>query len=88
MIVEIKYFPLRGSVFIVGGLWIAIMEGALTERTYHHVAFKIHEKDYEMYVRRIEKLNLDIKKGVQGSKVKDVPFIFMTIDNHMFLMAF
>ncbi len=34
--------------FLVGGLWIAVMEGEpVPVRSYNHVAFKIDDADYE-----------------------------------------
>lgn len=41
----------RERFFLVGDLWIAIMEGeALAERTYNHIAFKISNQDYDIYL--------------------------------------
>ena len=33
------------------------------EKSYNHIAFKIDESDYEMYLKRIENLGLEIKAG-------------------------
>lgn len=39
------------------------MEGEKIEKSYNHIAFKIDESDYEMYLKRIENLGLEIKVG-------------------------
>ena len=37
--------------FIIGGTWIAIMEGEpLSERSYNHVAFKVSDSEFDEYV--------------------------------------
>ena len=41
--------------FLIGELWIAIMEGdAVLERTYNHIAFKISEEEFDLYEKRIK----------------------------------
>ena len=40
----------REKFFLIGGQWIAIMEGdSLSERTYNRVAFKISEEEFDVY---------------------------------------
>ncbi|MEM7778106.1 MAG: FosX/FosE/FosI family fosfomycin resistance thiol transferase, partial [Pseudomonadota bacterium] len=41
----------RERFFDLAGIWIATMEGEpLPARTYNHVAFKISEDDFDLYV--------------------------------------
>src|SRR3954463_5309701 len=64
----------RERFYLVGGkpgnagspppIWIAAMQGEpLSERTYNHVAFKITESDYELYLERVRKLGLELREG-------------------------
>lgn len=48
--------------FVVGDLWVAIMQGAaLCERTYNHVAFKVEDADFDARVAKIEAMGLDLR---------------------------
>ena len=75
----------RERFFLVGGLWIAVMEGeSLPTRTYNHVAFKVPEADLPSYLSRIERLGLDVREsrtrvGGEGSSI-----YFHDYDNHLF----
>ncbi len=44
----------KEKLFLINGLWIAIMEGQpLRDKTYNHGAFKIVAKNYEEYLARV-----------------------------------
>ena len=43
----------KEKFFLIDDLWIAVMEGEEVEKSYNHIAFKIDESDYEMYLERI-----------------------------------
>jgi len=54
--------------FLVGDdadpIWIATMEGdPLPMKTYNHVAFKISESDYELYLGRVRTMGLELVVG-------------------------
>ncbi|MEZ0169228.1 FosX/FosE/FosI family fosfomycin resistance thiol transferase [Microvirga sp. TS319] len=50
----------REKFFIVGGQWIAVMEGeSLPSRSYNHIAFKIPATAIGDYRARIERLGLE-----------------------------
>lgn len=52
----------REKFFDLAGLWIAIMEGPeLPGRTYNHIAFKIRDEDFDMYLARIAAAGLDFE---------------------------
>ena len=47
---------------MIGDIWICIMEGdSLDERSYNHIAFKINESDYDIYLERIKSLGVVIR---------------------------
>ncbi|GGC92930.1 FosX/FosE/FosI family fosfomycin resistance hydrolase [Enterococcus wangshanyuanii] len=75
----------REKFFLIGDLWIAIMEGeSLPTRTYDHIAFKIEEGEYELYLERIERLGLDIRKGRTRVEGEANSIYFYDFDNHLF----
>jgi catechol 2,3-dioxygenase-like lactoylglutathione lyase family enzyme len=52
----------REKFFLVGGVWIAAMEGEpVAQRTYDHIAFKIPDSAFDACLARIESLGLEIK---------------------------
>jgi fosfomycin resistance protein FosX len=54
----------REKFFILGGIWIAAMEGApLTERTYSHVAFAVSDADLPVFAARLTTLGVEIVSG-------------------------
>ncbi|MBC2193884.1 FosX/FosE/FosI family fosfomycin resistance hydrolase [Listeria booriae] len=75
----------REKFFLIGDLWIAIMEGeSLPSRTYNHIAFKIENGAYEMYLERIERLGLEVKDGRARVDGEARSIYFYDFDNHLF----
>ncbi|MBC6309429.1 FosX/FosE/FosI family fosfomycin resistance thiol transferase [Listeria sp. FSL L7-1582] len=75
----------REKFFLVGDLWIAIMEGdSLPSKTYNHTAFKIDDADYEVYLERIVALGLEIKAGRPRVDGEASSIYFYDFDNHLF----
>jgi len=60
------------------------MEGKQIEKSYNHIAFKIDESDYELYLERIEKLGLEIKSGRKRVAGEGRSIYFYDYDNHFF----
>lgn len=75
----------REKFFLIGDIWIAIMEGeALPTRTYNHIAFKIAEADFDLYIRRIEALGLEMRPPRPRVEGEGRSIYFYDDDNHMF----
>ncbi|MBC1563118.1 FosX/FosE/FosI family fosfomycin resistance hydrolase [Listeria booriae] len=75
----------REKFFLIGDLWIAIMEGeSLLSRTYNHIAFKIENGAYDMYLERIERLGLEVKDGRARVDGEARSIYFYDFDNHLF----
>jgi len=70
--------------FLINDLWIAVMEGKETEKSYNHIAFKIDESDYEKYLNRIEGLGLEIRTGRKRINGEGNSIYFYDYDNHLF----
>jgi catechol 2,3-dioxygenase-like lactoylglutathione lyase family enzyme len=71
--------------FIIGGTWIAVMEGEpLTERSYNHVAFKVSESEFDDYASRVIRLGLEIKHGRKRVRAEARSIYFYDYDNHLF----
>jgi fosfomycin resistance protein FosX len=75
----------REKFFIVGGVWIAIMEGdALPSRTYNHVAFKIGHDEVDVYRSRLKALDLEIRAPRPRVEGEGDSIYFYDYDNHTF----
>lgn len=85
-----KTFSLsKERFFLIGDdfnpVWIATMEGdPLAQRTYNHVAFKISDRDFDLYLERIHQLGLDVREGRTRVKGEGQSIYFYDHDNHMF----
>lgn len=71
--------------FVIGGVWIATMEGEeVPHRSYNHVAFKISEHDYNLYLERIRSHHLELHEGRPRVKGEGRSLYFYDDDNHLF----
>jgi catechol 2,3-dioxygenase-like lactoylglutathione lyase family enzyme len=75
----------RERFFLVGPVWIAIMEGEpLRERTYNHIAFKIDEAQIDLYRARIERLGLEMRDTRPRVEGEGRSLYFYDDYNHLF----
>ncbi|CDZ81823.1 Fosfomycin resistance protein FosX [Candidatus Rubidus massiliensis] len=70
--------------FLLGGIWVALMKGEPTARSYQHIAFQVSEDDIPMYRSRIEQLGLDILPGRSRHREEGSSLYFYDYDNHLF----
>jgi catechol 2,3-dioxygenase-like lactoylglutathione lyase family enzyme len=82
---DIKFSLTKEKFFLIGGQWIAIMEGdSLSDRTYNHVAFKIREEEFEIYESRVQTLGVDFKPPRTRVEGEGRSLYFYDFDNHLF----
>lgn len=75
----------REKFFLIGGQWIAIMEGdSLSDRSYNHVAFKIREEEFDVYLSRIQVLGVDFRPPRPRIEGEGRSLYFYDYDNHLF----
>jgi catechol 2,3-dioxygenase-like lactoylglutathione lyase family enzyme len=71
--------------FLVGGIWIAIMEGDVQgEKSYNHIAFKIKDEQFDDYAKRIRSLGVKIREARQRKAGEGRSLYFYDYDNHLF----
>ena len=71
--------------FFINDLWVCIMEGdPLLERTYNHIAFHIHESEFENYVTRIKSIGAEIRPERPRVAGEGRSVYFYDFDNHFF----
>jgi catechol 2,3-dioxygenase-like lactoylglutathione lyase family enzyme len=75
----------REKFFLIGGVWIAIMEGeSSAERTYNHIAFKIPDEQFDSYLERVRVHGIDILENRSRVKGEGRSIYFYDHDNHLF----
>lgn len=80
-----KFFSLsREKFFMVGKVWIALMEGSSTEeQSYNHVAFKIPASEAGEYKNRLTKAGVVFREGRPRLPGEGVSLYFYDYDNHL-----
>jgi len=80
-----KNFSLSAEkYFILGGLWLAAMEGDISERSYRHIAFKVEEKDIDAIEKRITSLGATIAAPRSRVAGEGSSLYFYDFDNNLF----
>ena len=81
-----KNFSLsREKFFILGGTWLAVMEGnPPTERTYRHLAFKVSPEHLPQFEQRLRSLGLDVVPPRPRVEGEGESLYFYDFDNHLF----
>jgi catechol 2,3-dioxygenase-like lactoylglutathione lyase family enzyme len=74
----------RERFFVLGGVWVAAMEGQPTERSYGHVAFKVHEADLPILEARLRSLGVEIRPPRQRVEGEGHSLYFYDFDNNLF----
>jgi catechol 2,3-dioxygenase-like lactoylglutathione lyase family enzyme len=81
-----KNFSLsREKFFVLGGIWIACMEGEPPgERTYRHTAFKVNDDDLPQFEARLQAIGVEIKPPRNRVEGEGQSLYFYDFDNHLF----
>ncbi len=75
----------REKFLLVGDVWIALMQGeSLQARTYDHVAFRISDDSYDLYLSRIRDLGLEVLPGRSRISGEGRSIYFYDYDNHLY----
>ena len=80
-----KNFSLsREKFFLLGGVWLAFMEGEPPERSYRHLAFEVAEEDLPKYEGRLRELGVEIKSPRPRVDGEGLSLYFYDYDNNLF----
>ena len=75
----------REKFFVLGGVWIAVMEGEPpADRTYRHLAFKVNEDDLPEFEKRLLILGAEVKPPRPRVEGEGRSLYFYDFDNHLF----
>ena len=81
-----NYFSLsREKFFMLGGVWLAVMEGTPpAERTYRHLAFRVLAETLPVFEERLRSLGLEVKPPRPRVEGEGESLYFYDFDNHLF----
>ena len=74
----------REKFFMLGGVWIAVMEGKPVERSYRHVAFKVDAAGLPEIEARLRSLGAEIKPPRPRVEGEGQSSYFYDFDNNLF----
>ena len=74
----------KEKFFLIGGLWVVVMEGESIHQTYNHIAFKVSEQDLAIMEVEVKKLGLTILPGRRRVSGEAQSMYFYDDDNHLF----
>jgi len=75
----------KEKFFLIGNIWIAIMEGdSHRGKTHNHIAFQVSKKDFPQYVERVKKLGIEIEDSRSRIPGEADSIYFYDYDNHLF----
>jgi len=75
----------REKFFVLGGVWIAAMEGSPPgERSYQHVAFAVEASELPGYQARLEALGIEFRQPRPRVDGEGQSLYFYDFDNHLF----
>ncbi|MCM2326962.1 MAG: FosX/FosE/FosI family fosfomycin resistance hydrolase [Lysobacter sp.] len=74
----------REKFFMLGGVWLAVMEGKPVERSYRHVAFRVGAADLPALEARLRLLGAEIQPSRPRVEGEGQSLYFHDFDNNLF----
>ena len=74
----------REKFFLLGGVWLAYMQGEPVPRSYRHVAFSVSEGDLPGYESRLRALGVEIQPPRPPVAGEGVSLYFRDFDGNLF----
>jgi fosfomycin resistance protein FosX len=80
-----KNFSLsREKFFVLGGVWLAAMEGQPTQRSYRHVAFRVDEAELPVFEARLRSLGVELRPPRPRVEGEGHSLYFYDFDDNLF----
>jgi fosfomycin resistance protein FosX len=75
----------KEKFFLIGGVWIALMEGPpLPGRSYNHVAFQVDDQEFDAYQEKLLKSGVELLLSRTRLEGEGRSLYFYDFDNHLF----
>ena len=74
----------REKFFMLGGVWIAVMEGKPVDRSYRHIAFKVNAADLPQLEAKLRSVGAEIQPSRPRVDGEGLSLYFYDFDNNLF----
>lgn len=74
----------REKFFLLGGVWLAFMQGEPVERSYRHVAFAVDDAELELYESRLISAGVEVKPPRARVEGEGRSLYFYDFDDNLF----
>ncbi|HVE54390.1 MAG TPA: FosX/FosE/FosI family fosfomycin resistance hydrolase [Ramlibacter sp.] len=74
----------REKFFLLGGAWLAFMEGEPTPRSYRHVAFAVDEADLPRYAHALRAAGAEVRPPRPRVEGEGLSLYFYDFDDNLF----
>jgi fosfomycin resistance protein FosX len=74
----------REKFFVLGGVWLAAMEGQPAPRSYRHVAFKVDAGELSMFATRLRSLGVEVAPARPRVDGEGESLYFYDFDDNLF----
>jgi fosfomycin resistance protein FosX len=74
----------REKFLLLGGVWLALMEGDPAGRSYRHVALEVDEDDLPAYEARLRSLGAEIRPSRPRVEGEGASLYFYDFDDNLF----
>lgn len=81
---ETKFSVAPERFFLLGGVWLAAMQGEPGPRSYRHVAFHVQEASLPGFESRLQALGVEFKPPRPRVDGEGQSLYFYDFDNHLF----
>ncbi len=81
---ERTYSVSREKFFVLGGVWLAAMEGQPAPRSYRHVAFKVEAAELSMFASRLRSLGVEVAPPRPRVDGEGESLYFYDFDDNLF----
>jgi fosfomycin resistance protein FosX len=73
----------REKFFLLGGTWVAVMEGETPPRSYRHVAFQVPESELAQFEQRLRKLGVEVRPPRPRVEGEGISLYFYDFDGNL-----
>lgn len=78
-----NYSLSREKFFVLGGVWVAVMQGESSSRSYRHVAFHVAEKEIPEFEHRLRALGAEIRSPRPRVEGEGLSLYFYDYDDNL-----
>jgi len=80
-----KHSLFKEKFFLIIGVWVVIMESEdIKSETYHHVAFKISDSEYDIYKEKLGAFDIRMRESRPRIEGEGRSLYFYDYDNNLF----